>query len=247
MPETAKLLLPLRVPELGPSLGKLVTGTHRVIRGVSLDGVRTRLASTLIECAGEARRAAAADDRARAVHALNRAAWLSAWEEAVAATARVVLERVNPLLDAEARAVRMPGRRRREVLLDAAEQRALNARLGSAGAPLVAALDRLEGTGPGALNATPLTRGAMDDWQGALTTAARRLEAAWLALEDMAEAELARWAAVGEDIRRWRQPLWPVWLMLALCLPAAGWLGLILGGYRDAPAWLQQLWSRLPF
>lgn len=247
MPETAKLLLPLRVPEIGPSLGKLVTGTHRVITSISLEGVRSRLATAVIECAGEARRAAAREDRAAAVQAVGRAAWLAAWEEAVAGAARVVLDRVNPLLDAEARAVRMPARRRREVLLDAAEQRALNARLGSAGAPLVAALDRLEASGAGALGATPLTRAGLEEWQAALTTAARRLEAAWLALEDMVEAELSRWAEVADGISRWRQPVWPVWASLAMALPLALWLGLIFGGYVSAPAWLTRTWSLLPF
>jgi hypothetical protein len=247
MPETAKLLLPLRVPELGPSLGKLVTGTQRAIDGISLEAVRGRLATTMIECAGEARRFAARDDRVAAVAALNRAAWLSAWEEAVAGAARVLLDRVNPLLDAQARAVRMPGRRRREVLLDAAEQRALNARLGSAGATLIPALDRLEAGGPKAMAATPLTRADMDEWLGQLATCARRLEAAWLALEDMVETELARWSAVAQDIARWRQPGWPVWLLLVVLLPVAVWLGLILGGYVAAPAWLERLWPKLPF
>ena len=44
----ANLLLPLRVPELGPSLGKLVSGTERPTHWIPLDTVRYRLATRII-------------------------------------------------------------------------------------------------------------------------------------------------------------------------------------------------------
>ena len=53
----------------------------------------------------------------------------------------------------------------------------------------------------------------------------------------MAE-ERRRWALETEAIARWRPPLWPVivlWTPLAVGLI---WLGLVLGGYAPAPAWL---------
>jgi hypothetical protein len=67
---------------------------------------------------------------------------------------------------------------------------------------------------------------------------ARRLEAAWLALEAEVEEERARWNPEIEAIAKWRPSLWPVialWLPLGVVLV---WLGLILGGYLPAPAWL---------
>ena len=71
---TPSLLLPLRIPELGPALGKLVTGTRRVTTP-SLEDERRHLVTKLIEAAGEARRLAARDERAAAV-ALPGAVWL---------------------------------------------------------------------------------------------------------------------------------------------------------------------------
>jgi len=50
--------------------------------------------------------------------------------------------------------------------------------------------------------------------------------------------ERRRWALETEAIARWRPPLWPVivlWTPLAVGLI---WLGLVLGGYAPAPAWL---------
>src|SRR6266581_8694444 len=70
-----------------------------------------------------------------------------------------------------------------------------------------------------------------------IRTAARRLEAAWLALEAEVAAERRRWDGEIEAVARWRLPLWP---LLALWTPLAAalvWLGLVLGGYLPAPAW----------
>ena len=87
-------------------------------------------------------------------------------------------------------------------------------------------------------DATVLDKDAYTAWQEALRTVARRLEAAWLALENEVEAEQRRWAPEIDAIAAWRPPLWPVfvvWIPLAVVLV---WLGLILGGYVAAPPWL---------
>ena len=87
-------------------------------------------------------------------------------------------------------------------------------------------------------DATVLDKEAHADWQEALRTAARRLEVAWLALEAEVAEEGRTWAGEIEAIGRWRPPLWPliaVWTPLAVFLL---WLGLVLGGYLPAPAWL---------
>ena len=239
-----KLLLPLRVPELGPSLGKLVSGAGRSPGGLRLDEYRHRLVTRIIEHAGEARRLSANEERAPAVAALGRDVWLAAWDELVGAVAQSLTASVNARLETEARAVRMPRRLRRRVLLDEAERRALAARLGSSGAVLIPALDVVERQGAAALAATPMERDAVTAWQEALKTAGRRLEAAWLALEDAVEAEQARWTEVADRVAKWRKPLWPVLVVGLLALLVAGWFGLVYGGYLPAPQWLIRLWER---
>ncbi len=240
----SKLLLPLRVPELGPSLGRLVSGAGQAPGGVPLDEFRHRLVTRVIEHAGEARRLSANEERGPAVAALGRDVWLGAWDELVGAVAQTLVTSINARLEAEARAVRMPRRLRRRVVLDEAERRALAARLGSSGAVLIPALDAVARHGAAALAATPLERDAVTAWQEALKTAARRLEAAWLALEDAVEAEQARWTEVADRVARWRKPLWPVIVFGLLGVLVAAWFGLAFGGYLPAPAWLVRLWEQ---
>lgn len=242
-----KLLLPLRIPELGPSLGKLITGTGRRPGGLALDRFRLQLATRVIEHAGEARQLSAREQRAAALDAVGRETWLAAWEETVTAVGAALIDGINRRLEAEALAVGMPARRRLRVRLDEVERRALTARLGSSGSGLVPALDRLSAAAALARGATPLERGAVEAWQDGLKTAARRLEAAWLALEEGVEQESLQWEAVADRVAAWRKPLWPVVAVTAVALAAAGWLGLVLGGYLPAPAWLQTGWAALPF
>jgi hypothetical protein len=239
-----KLLLPLRIPELGPSFGKLITGTGRTPGGMALDATRHRLVTRMIEHAGEARRLAANEERGLAVAALGRELWLAAWEEAAGAVADRLTQRIDERLAAEARAVRMPRRLRRRVVLQPAERRALAARLGSSGAILIRALDDVQRHGEAALAANALEREAVIGWQEALKAGARRLEAAWLALEGAVEAEAARWADVADRVAAWRKPLWPVVVAGGIALLVVLWLGLTFGGYLPAPAWLVQLWAR---
>jgi hypothetical protein len=240
----SKLLLPLRIPELGPFLGKLVVGTGRAPGGVQTDAVRYRLVTRVIEAAGEARRLSAHEERGPAVAALGRAAWLAAWDEAVGTLATTLVARFNAQLEAEARAVRMPRRLRRRVALDQGEQRSVAARLGSSGAILIPALDAVERCGGAALAATALEREAVSAWQESLKTAARRLEAAWLALEGAVEAETARWTEVADRVARWRKPFWPVWVFGTVGLLLLAWLGLMFGGYLPTPEWLVRLWDQ---
>jgi hypothetical protein len=113
----------------------------------------------------------------------------------------------------------------------------------------VSALDALEQTVPGA--AASGTRGwaGQEEWQRALVAAARRLEAAWLALAAGARAEQDRWKAEIDRARAWRRPTWLLWLISVSVLAAATYLGLVLGGYLPVPPPLRPLaefwWSRL--
>jgi hypothetical protein len=101
--------------------------------------------------------------------------------------------------------------------------------LGAALATLGRAAERLAGDGG---------EGAAFAWQDALRLTARRLEAAWLALEAAVAAERERWALEWADIAAWRPSLWPVVLLWSPVAAALVWLGLLLGGYLPAPSWL---------
>jgi hypothetical protein len=238
----AGTLLPLRVPELGPYLGKVVSGTNRVPGGVRLDDVRLRLATRIFHRAGEARRLASREERGPAIAAIGRTAWLEAWEEAVTGAAALLADRIAVQLESEARAARLPGRRRRRLLPGPEDRRALAARIGSAGAVLVAALDEVERHGVEAVGATGLAPGLVGAWQEALCTAGRRLEAAWLGLEDAVALEADRWSEVADEVSRWRRPLWPVLAAGAVAVALAIWLGLVLGGFVTPPRWLTDVW-----
>ena len=233
-----KIPMPLRVPELAPSLGRMLVPRRLEQPWVPLDDIREELATRVMELGGEARAAAAREERDRVVDAVSRRAWLAAWEAAV----RRAGERVTAALDGElqraAHRVRMPRRSRRRRLLAGSEKRAIAARLAAGGETLVAALDGLDAVAARVREASVLDKATHADWQEALRTAARRLEAAWLALEAQVAEERRRWAAEIEAVERWRPRLWPlvaVWTPLAVALV---WLGLILGGYLPAPAWL---------
>src|SRR5438093_5706423 len=132
-PPPLKIPMPLRVPELAPSLGRLLVPRRLEPPWVPLDDVREELATGVLEFGGEARAAAVREERERVLDAVSRRAWLGAWERAV----RRAGERVSAAVDAElehaARRVRMPRLLRRRRLLSPSEQRAIAARLASGG------------------------------------------------------------------------------------------------------------------
>jgi hypothetical protein len=235
----------LRVPELGPFMGRVVTGSGVAPGSLHLDAIRHRLATRIFEAAGEARRLAGRDEREAAVAAIGRAAWLAAWEEAVRGVADLVADRAGRRLEAEARFVRLPRRKRKRLLLGEREKKAIAARLGSAGAALVPTLDELEERAAAAIEATALDRGLLEAWQDSLRTAARRLEAAWLDLEQAIGAEVWRWEQRAESVARWRKPFWPVVVVTMVSVAVASLVGLILGGQLDAPEWVAIPWQRV--
>jgi hypothetical protein len=234
--------MPLRVPELAPSLGRIIVPRRQQPLWVPLDDIREELATRVLELAGEGRAAAAreteGDERTRVLETTGRRAWAAAWDHAVRRAATRVAEALDGEITRSARQVRLPRRRLRRLLLSSAEKRAIAARLGTGGGTFVAALDALDAAATRAADASVLEKDAHAEWQEALRTVARRLEAAWLALETEVEAERARWNPEIEKLAAWRPTLWPVvalWTPLAVVLV---WLGLILGGYLPAPAWL---------
>ena len=132
----------------------------------------------------------------------------------------------------------MPRRPRHRLLLAGSEKRAIAARLAAGGETLVAALDSLDAVTARVREASVLDKAAHAEWQDALRTAARRLEAAWLSLEAQVADEQRRWADEIDAVARWRSSLWPLAALWTPVAVALVWLGLVLGGYLPAPAWL---------
>jgi hypothetical protein len=114
----------LDVPELGPSLGRLIVPRRVTEPWVPLDDVREGLATAVMECAGAARREASngksAKGGARALAALDRDAWTRAWEEAVRRAADRITAVLDQTLETEAKRVRMPRRRHRQLAVSPA-------------------------------------------------------------------------------------------------------------------------------
>jgi len=214
--------------------------------GLTLDAFRFQLVTRVMEHAGEARRLAAGGERQAAVAALGRNAWLEAWEQMVQAVATRLIETIERRLLEEARAVRMPARLRRKVLMSEVEGRALAARLGATGAGLIPALSVIRDRGARAADAAGADGNEVREWQDALQQGARRLEAAWLELERAVDREIDYWQTVADTLATWRRPLWPVIVFGVLGTVLATWVGLILGGFVVPPAWLEPYLGGLP-
>ena len=230
--------MPLRVPELASPLGRLIVPRRLEQPWIPIDDAREELATRVIELAGAGRMAAQREDRDAVLAATAPAVWVAAWEHAV----RRVAERLARALDTEiewgARRVRMPRRRWRRLRVSSAERRAIAARLAAGGEGFAVALKELDAAAQGVRQANVLERDAHGSWQEALRTAARRLEDAWLALETAVQAERVRWAPELAAIEQWRPSLWPVFALWIPFTAALVWLGLVVGGYLPAPAWL---------
>lgn len=239
------------VPELGPSLGRLTDPPSpgpRSPLGLTYDDIRLDLVTGIFDLAGAGRGFAAAGDRDGAMASLGRVAWIGLWERAVGSVAGRIGEAANTRLRAASAESRFPKRRLGRLLLGPSDLRAIAARLGSSGAPFVSALDALEQTVRSASGAQVRASGPTDEWRAALEAVARRLESAWLALLSAAGLEEQHWRGEAEKIRAWRRPVWPIWLISLAVIAAAGYVGLVVGGYLPVPPQLTGLtdfwWSR---
>ncbi len=239
----SNVLLPLRVPELGPSLGRLLAVKSGGEAILGLDSVRFKLGTRIIEGGGEARRLAANGERSAAVAAIGRESWKQAWDEAVGSTADLLVGFAEIHFEAEARAVGMGRRLRLRLRYTPSQKRALMARLGSVGANLIPVLDELEEYSERAVEATGLEPEVIPAWQEALRLAANRLETAWMAMERLLQDEVTRVRETADRIARWRKPIWPVLAAGAVTIPVVLWFGLVLGGYVASPNWLSTIWQ----
>ena len=237
-----------QLPELGPHLGRLCALAEPTVRWAPLDDIRLDLATAVLELASAAR--GFGDDRAAVVGALRRHEWLGQWDRALDRAAERTVQAIDDAFASAAAESRLPSRRLVPLRVRADERDAITARLGAGAAPFVAALDRMDQL------AAPVARGGASDepaytaWWEAVVEVARKLEAAWEALERAALAEEARWSTEVMKVRAWRRPAWPLWLVSVLVLAVATWIGLALGGYVPAPSWLRPFaefwWARVP-
>ena len=182
----------LVVPELAPSLGRLIVPNRLRPPWVPLDDLREGLATKAIESAGAARRDVADDAPARALAQLGRDVWNGFWEDAVRRTAERIAGAINAEIELAAHGVRMPPGRRRQLTLTHGERRAIAARLAAGGGGFEAALEVVERATDALHRHWPSDAAAHHEWQEAQQLAARRMEAAWLALEELVEAERTR-------------------------------------------------------
>jgi hypothetical protein len=241
----------LEIPELGPSFGRLVAPPPPPPGSppswIPLEDLRLALVSQLFELAGDARRWAGEGDRELALATLNREAWETAWRRTVQGVALRAAEAVGQRLLAAAAEARLPTRRARALVLDEGEVQALAARLAAGTPAFEQALTALDRTAH-QVRSPRAPREAVAEWQDALVTAARRLESAWLELEDALAREWRDWSIEIEEVRARRRPLWPLAVFGVVLLLILGYAGLLVGGYLPIPQFLrgvvEAIWDR---
>ena len=241
----------LVIPELGPALGRLVApppppaGTPPA--WITIEDLRIDLVTQLFDLAGDARSWAAEGDRELALATLNREAWESAWRKAIAAVAERAAAAVSDRLLAAAAEARLPSRHARRLLLDPDEVQALSSRLAVGSLPLEQALVALDKAAQ-RVRTSHAPREAVAEWQEALAAAARRLESAWLGLEEALTQEWRNWTVEVEELRQWRRPMWPLVAVGTVLFGLAGYIGLVLGGYVPVPGVFrgiaEAIWAR---
>ena len=245
----------VEIPELGPWLGRIPlpagSSSAPALR-FPLDGVRVELATAIFDMAADARAWSSAGDRQAAVDELGRAGWTGAWEAAVRSAADIVSAAIDARIRDAGQESRIPRRKLNRVLLSEAEKKALAARLGRGGYAFAEALEPVDREGHRLREAGVLDREAGERWRDALTGAARSLEVAWLSLEEAANEEWQRWSPLVESVRDWHRPGWIVWTVSAVVFSSLLYVGLVVGGYLQGPAFLEAFadwwwtwWDRL--
>lgn len=242
---------PLVLPELGPWLGRLCNaGPSGIQRFANIDDIRIGLATGILDLAGAAR-GFSLDDRAAIIGSLHPRNWRALWDQALAAVAGRTATAINEGFERAAAESRYSRRSLARQQVSSTELAAITARLGAGAISFEQALHRLEELAGAAGASGASGEAAFGRWGEALTAAARQLETAWLALEEAVDREGKRWQPEIEKVRRWKRPKWPLWLISAVVIGVATWVGLVLGGFIPAPAWFHPVaefwWTRFPF
>lgn len=226
---TAPVGTPFRIPELGPSLGRLLLPPGAPVAAppaplLHFAAIRLDLVTALLELAGAARAELERGDAAASVRRLAPEAWRALWDRAAAAAAAMVRTRIDEEMVRAAAHSGFPLRRLIRLAVSDDEARSIELRLSACAAPLAMALEDVAPAGAGAV------------WPDAVVRAAQALELSWLELESVAVAEEDAWRPEVERIARWAPARWPRWVAAAAVLLVTGYAGLILGGYLPVPA-----------
>jgi hypothetical protein len=253
MTSPVRVLPAIQIPELGPSLGRVALAPDLISHhAIPLDDIRLDLATSIFDLVADARAWSATGDRQGAVDSLNRPAWLTAWEAAVRSVAERMTAAIDERILAAALESKIPRRRRKQLQLSDAERRAVHARLGSGGLALAVGLDVLDQESQRLRETGVLDREAQERWRAALTEAARKLEKAWMTLEEAVDAEWHRWTPLVESARRWRRSRVVLWTVSLAVAAIAIYVGLVVGGYLPGPPFLDDFarwwwdwWDRL--
>ena len=230
--------IPLRVPELGPALGRLILPSGVPVSSPPaplpyLAEIRLDLVTALFQLGGAARQELDRGNIAGAVQRLAPEAWRHLWDAGAARAAAVVRTRIDADLVRAAEASGFPLRRLQRLAVTDGEAESIELRLAACAAPLMVALEEVVRT---------RTAGG---WPDAVTRAAQVLEVSWLELESKAAAEEAAWRPEAARIGGWKPARWPRWVTAGVLIAAATYAGLVLGGYLPVPGILRpaaQLW-----
>ena len=215
------------VPELGPALGRLTALPGAPVGApprprLELADLRLGLVGRIFDMAAAARGALDGDG---AAEILAPERLRHEWERSSTLAAGRTLERIDAALAAAAARSGVPLRLLRRASPDREERALVKARLHGAGVPFVDGLGAMDVAEPGS-----------DAWRDALLASARRLESAWLGLEQRALAEEAAWAPSAERLAVWKPSPWPRRIVAAVIVLVFLYSGLVLGGFLPVPA-----------
>ncbi len=218
----------IRLPEIGPYLGRLGDATRRFDDPhVGLDEVRLATVSELFERAHAARGFLLIGDLAGARAALDRIEWLGVWRSAASKVADLTIASIGARIERAQRLSGCPNRLASRRLPGPEDREVLGAKLEAAGIPLE----------------RQVARGFPSDdrWPEAVRQSAVALEDSWEQLEVVVREALRAAEPDVDAIARWRPSPLPWQIGFGILAAIAGWLGLTLGGFLPLPGWLDGL------
>lgn len=217
---------PGHVPELGPALGRLTAlpgapvGAPPAPRLEHSD-IRLAMIGRIFDVAASARGALDGDG---AAEILSPERLRAEWDRAAGQVADRTIGAVGAaLLDAGVRSG-VGGRLLKRAALTKEEGALLRARLLGAGVPFIDGLTALDVAAPGS-----------EEWREALLASMRRLETAWLAMEQRALQEERAWDPEVSRLAEWRPSPWPRRIVAGIVVVSFLYVGLVLGGYLPVP------------
>jgi hypothetical protein len=214
------------VPELGPALGRLTAlpgapvGAPPAPR-VELSDIRLAMVGRIFDVAASARGALDGDG---AAEILSPERLRAEWDRAAGQVADRTIGAVGAALLSAGVRSGVGGRLLKRAALSKEEGALLRARLLGAGVPFIDGLTALDVAETGS-----------DEWREAVIASMRRLETAWLAMEQRALVEERAWDPEVRRLAEWRPSPWPRRIVASVVVVVCLYAGLVLGGYLPVP------------